>query len=130
MTMLGDGVHAANAIAIAAGALVLVVASAEGPLRPPVCAYVALLVVPPVVNSAALLLPRARLSRVVEAIHVVTLLVLSSMLAGAWIVSPASGLTATPFLLGAAIVNIVGARALRRRPSRDRPARSVSIRTS
>lgn len=78
----------------------------------PVLLYFGLLGVPGIPGSAAILSGSASLRTMGVIVHILTLVVLGMMLLMAWMLSPGSGLLATPFLVVAAIVNILSLRAI------------------
>ena len=79
----------------------------------PVLLYFGLLVVSGIPGTAAILSGSAPLRSIGVIVHMLTLFVLGTMFLMAWMLSPGSGLVATPFLVGAAIVNILSLRAIK-----------------
>jgi|GEM_PF-6752388 len=79
----------------------------------PVLLYYGLLGVPGILGTAAILSRSAPLRTMGVIVHILTLVVLVMMLLLAWMLSPGSGLVATPFLVGAAIVNSLSLRAIK-----------------
>ena len=79
----------------------------------PVLLYFVLLGVPGIPGTAAILSGSAPLRTAGVIIHIITLVVLGTMCLLAWMLSPGSGLAATPLLVGAAIVNYLTLRAIR-----------------
>ena|SRR3990172_6273977 len=79
----------------------------------PVLLYFGLLGLPGIPGTAAILSGSAPLRTLGILVHMLALAVLGTMFLLAWMLSPGSGLLATPFLVGAAIVNILSLRAIK-----------------